>query len=173
MFPTTKHCRLPHPPSPSVPPLRIDWKRMHCLPPAALPTVSLSCSWQQSSVLMEKSNGRCALRFCCQATSWWPGGRQSNTANLSSDKTQMKMTRNLKAVSESSFPSFWLLNASVFAFWSGCMRWELFNLKAISKIPGQWSGMQDENKDPHGLVTLVHWTTSLTHLFQSSAHWPE
>lgn len=88
----------------------------------------------------------------------WPGGRRSNRTNLSSDKTQTKTARNhilfLKARSGSNFPSFCLLNAWGVAFASNSSHCTQRLRKAIPKIPGLHprSGMQDENKDPHGVV---------------------
>lgn len=86
MFLSTKHCGPPHHPSLSVPLLWVNWKRAHCLPPAALSTVSLSCSWQQSWMLMDNQMGdaHCApaIRQCHSS---WEKGRQ---ADRPSDGTQ-------------------------------------------------------------------------------------
>lgn len=57
----------------------------------------------------------------------------------------------LKAVSGPSFPS-------VVAFKSRSSHCTQPLKKTTPKIPGQWSGMQDENKDVHGMLAPVHWT---------------
>lgn len=86
IFLSTKHCRPPHHPSFAVPPAWLNGKWVHCLPPAALPSLSPSHHWQQSSVLMESQVGdeHFAIQPC--HTAWDLAGRTGQSCLLRKPK---------------------------------------------------------------------------------------